>query len=91
MTNPVEGVLYPSDHFGLEATFHNSKTGFIPQKTIYKKEFNKLAPWTTGYRTDSQIGLMNNVSLVTLIALIFFSVLFLYQGYKTLRKRYTQN
>jgi hypothetical protein len=42
---------YPSDHFGLSATFCKSSTGFTPQNTIFMEEFNTLPKFETGGRT----------------------------------------
>jgi len=85
-TSPIRNRLYASDHFGVEATFTMSEEGFIPQKTSYKTEFSELQQWGTGYRTDSQVHFMNSVSIVTLLALVIFSLLFVYQAFKSLTK-----
>lgn len=58
--------LFPSDHFGLSATFCKSESGFIPQKTIYKEEFAAIPQDITGYRTQEEIIQLNNITYASL-------------------------
>lgn len=65
--------LYPSDHFGLEATFSIRPLPFT--KPIYQHDLDRMEnDTTTGFRTIRTISLMR-LGLVTLISLGLFLLL----------------
>mmetsp|Transcript_24142 Transcript_24142/g.27845 ORF Transcript_24142/g.27845 Transcript_24142/m.27845 type:complete len:180 (+) Transcript_24142:453-992(+) len=54
--NTGRALLYPSDHFGLLATFCVSKSGFTSnQSTRHKKEMKMILQDETGYRSIERI------------------------------------
>jgi endonuclease/exonuclease/phosphatase family metal-dependent hydrolase len=59
-------VLYPSDHFGISASFCRSNEGFIPQPTVFKEEFKALPQDITGYRTQDEIDQLNKITYASL-------------------------
>lgn len=71
--DPLDRVfLYPSDHFGILATFKKSPTGFVPQDNEYKREYIDIPQDVTGYRTEFEIRLYQySVSFAMLIFILY--------------------
>ena len=67
---------FPSDHFGLSATFCKSSTGFVPQNTIFMEEFDKLPKFKTGGRSSLEIKVYSAITLFLMLAFILTFILF---------------
>ena len=71
-------LLYPSDHFGLFATFCASKKGFtVTDNPRHKKEMKMILQDETGYRSIEKI-VAYRLSTAALIALFIIYLIWKY-------------